>query len=93
MEWIERGGIQILDLSLKDIGYIKNRMKKYSNLPMDLADASLMCIAEREKIEQIISVDKDFSIYKTLKGKFLRNLFKGFYILLQFHEENRPSHE
>ncbi|EKO58640.1 toxin-antitoxin system, toxin component, PIN family [Leptospira kirschneri str. H2] len=35
-----------------------------------------MCIAEREKIEQIISVDKDFSIYKTLKGKFLRNLFK-----------------
>ncbi|EKO53018.1 PIN domain protein [Leptospira kirschneri str. 200803703] len=76
LEWIERGGIQILDLSLKDIGYIKNRMKKYSNLPMDLADASLMCIAEREKIEQIISIDKDFSFYKTLKGKFLRNLFK-----------------
>lgn len=65
LEWIERGGIQILDLSLKDIGYIKNRMKKYSNLLMDLADASLMCIAEREKIEQIISIDKDFSIYKT----------------------------
>ncbi|EMM99975.1 putative toxin-antitoxin system, toxin component, PIN family [Leptospira noguchii str. 1993005606] len=40
-------------------------MKKYSNLLMDLADVSLMCIAEREKIEQIISIDKDFSIYKT----------------------------
>ncbi|QHH33011.1 hypothetical protein GS515_13995 [Leptospira interrogans] len=39
------------------------------------------------------NIDKNFSIYKTLKGKFLRNLFKGFYILLQFHEENRPSHE
>ncbi|EMI67880.1 toxin-antitoxin system, toxin component, PIN family [Leptospira interrogans str. FPW1039] len=51
-------------------------MKKYSDLPMDLADASLMCIAERQGIERIISIDSDFSIYKTLKGKFLQNLLK-----------------
>ncbi|ENO73545.1 toxin-antitoxin system, toxin component, PIN family [Leptospira interrogans serovar Valbuzzi str. Valbuzzi] len=51
-------------------------MKKYSDLPMDLADASLMCIAERKGVERIISIDSDFSIYKTLKGKFLQNLLK-----------------
>ncbi|MBW0435468.1 PIN domain-containing protein [Leptospira yasudae] len=76
LEWIERGSIQILDISVEDLRYIKNRMKKYSDLPMDLADASLMCIAEREGIERIISIDSDFSIYKTLKGKFLQNLLK-----------------
>ncbi|WP_061243627.1 type II toxin-antitoxin system VapC family toxin [Leptospira interrogans] len=76
LEWIERGSIQILDIQLEDLRYIKTRMKKYSDLSMDLADASLMCIAERQGIERIISIDSDFSIYKTLKGKFLQNLLK-----------------
>ncbi|WP_001181761.1 type II toxin-antitoxin system VapC family toxin [Leptospira interrogans] len=76
LEWIERGNIQILDIQLEDLRYIKTRMKKYSDLSMDLADASLMCIAERQGIERIISIDSDFSIYKTLKGKFLQNLLK-----------------
>jgi predicted nucleic acid-binding protein len=75
LEWIERGSIQILDLNIEDLRYIKNRMRKYSDLPMDLADASLMCISERNGIERIISIDSDFTIYKTLKGKFLKNLF------------------
>ncbi|TGL88229.1 PIN domain-containing protein [Leptospira congkakensis] len=76
LEWIERGSIQVIDLSIEDLKYIKNRMRKYSDLPMDLADASLMCISEKQGIERIVSIDSDFSIYKTLKGKFLQNLFK-----------------
>ncbi|TGL23063.1 PIN domain-containing protein [Leptospira yanagawae] len=76
LEWIERGSLQIVDLNLEDLKYIKNRMKKYADLPMDLADASLMCISEKQGIERIISIDSDFSIYKNLKGKYLQNLFK-----------------
>ncbi|WCL50723.1 type II toxin-antitoxin system VapC family toxin [Leptospira sp. GIMC2001] len=76
LEWIERGSIQIVELRLEDLKYIKNRMRKYSDLPMDLADASLMCISERDGIDRIISIDSDFSIYKNLKGKVLQNLFK-----------------
>ncbi|GBF41507.1 MULTISPECIES: type II toxin-antitoxin system VapC family toxin [Leptospira] len=76
LEWIERGSIKIFDLNIEDLKYIKNRMRKYSDLPMDLADASLMCISEKMGIERIVSIDSDFSIYKNLKGKFLQNLFK-----------------
>ncbi len=76
LEWIERGSIEIVDLNVEDLKYIKNRMKKYSDLPMDLADASLMCISENHGIESIISIDSDFSIYKSMKGKALQNLFK-----------------
>lgn len=76
LEWIERGSIQIIDISIEDIRYIKNRMRKYSDLPMDLADASLMCISEKQGIEKIISIDSDFSIYKKLKGKYLQNILK-----------------
>ncbi|TGM52381.1 type II toxin-antitoxin system VapC family toxin [Leptospira vanthielii] len=77
LEWIERGSIQIIDLSIDDLKYIKNRMRKYSDLPMDLADASLMCISEKHGINKIISIDSDFSIYKTLSGKYLQNLLKA----------------
>ncbi|BDA80963.1 pilus biogenesis protein (plasmid) [Leptospira kobayashii] len=77
LEWIERGSINVQELNVADLKYIKQRMQKYSDLPMDLADASLMCVAEREGIQKIISIDSDFSIYKTLKGKFLNNLFNG----------------
>ncbi|MDF3820763.1 PIN domain-containing protein [Leptospira sp. 96542] len=76
LEWIERGSIKIIDLNIEDLKYIKNRMKKYSDLPMDLAVASLMCISEKLGIERIVSIDSDFSIYKNLKGKYLQNLFK-----------------
>jgi uncharacterized protein len=74
LEWIERGSMVIKDLSIEDLKYIKNRMRKYKDIPMDLADASLMCISEKHAIEKIISIDSDFSIYKTTKGKFLQNL-------------------
>ena len=67
LEWIERGSIQIVDISITDIRYIKNRMRKYSDLPMDLADASLMCISEKQGIEKIISIDSDFSIYNFMQ--------------------------
>lgn len=74
LEWIERGALSIADLSATDIEYIKKRISRYSDIPMDLADASLMCVAERDGIMNIVSIDSDFSIYRTQKGKFLRNL-------------------
>ncbi|MBP7284000.1 MAG: PIN domain-containing protein [Leptospiraceae bacterium] len=77
LEWISRGSISLKDISIQDIKYIKQRMLKYSNVPMDLADASLMCISEKERIKHIISVDSDLSIYRTLSGKYLTNLFKA----------------
>jgi len=76
LEWISRGSLTLKDISTQDIKYIKQRMLKYSNVPMDLADASLMCISEKERIKHIISVDSDFSIYRTLNGKYLTNLLK-----------------
>jgi predicted nucleic acid-binding protein len=76
LEWINRGSLQLKDISIHDIKYIKQRMLKYANVPMDLADASLMCISEKEHIKHIISIDSDFSIYRTLNGKYLINLLK-----------------
>lgn len=43
-------------------------MQQYSNLPMDLADASLVVLAEELKENCILTTDiRDFSIYRYLE--------------------------
>ena len=43
---------------------------------MDLADASLVWLANNIGITDIITIDRaDFAIYRTAKGKPFRNLF------------------
>ncbi len=48
-----------------DVPRIRELMKKYANRPMDLADAALLRVAEREGIRKIFTVDRrDFSVYR-----------------------------
>jgi predicted nucleic acid-binding protein len=62
---IERGAIALLPLGLSDIPRIRELMAKYADRPMDLADAALIHVAEREGIRKIFTVDKkDFAVYR-----------------------------
>jgi predicted nucleic acid-binding protein len=62
---VERGAIHLLPLHAADVPRIRELMRKYADRPMDMADAALLCIAEREGIRKIFTVDrKDFSVYR-----------------------------
>ena len=64
-EMIARGAVQILPLGLDDVPRIRELMSRYSNRPMDLADAALIAVAEREGVREFFTVDrKDFSVYR-----------------------------
>lgn len=76
LKWIEVGGLNIYDISQDEIHAIRAMMEKYSDIPMDLADASLMYIANRENIKNIVSIDSDFDIYRTIKKQNLNNLLR-----------------
>jgi len=40
-------------------------MRKYRDLPMDLADAALVRATERERISRIFTIDRrDFELYR-----------------------------
>jgi predicted nucleic acid-binding protein len=40
-------------------------IKKYADLPMDFADACLVCMSEQSKDSKIVTVDRsDFSVYR-----------------------------
>ncbi|MBL0708730.1 MAG: PIN domain-containing protein [Sulfurimonas sp.] len=76
LKWVELGGITLYEIDQNDISDIRVMMEKYLDIPMDLADASLIYIANKEKIKNIISIDSDFDIYRTLKKQNLNNLLR-----------------
>lgn len=76
MTWINRGAIQLEDIDSEGINRILELSKKYSDVPMDLADASLVAIAEKKKIKEIITIDSDYDIYRTIKKEMILNIFK-----------------
>jgi predicted nucleic acid-binding protein len=47
---------------------IRNLMEKYRDLPMDLADASLVALAETRELRRIFTLDTDFRVYQ-INGK------------------------
>lgn len=71
-EMIESGAVQILLLGIDDIPRMRELMRKYRDLPMDLADAGLVRVAERERLRRIFTLDRrDFQVYRLSRlGRF-----------------------
>ena len=62
--------VEIVPASIESLKKAKNLMKKYADLPMDYADASIVCLATETGIRNVVTFDeKDFTIYKLLKKK------------------------
>lgn len=62
---IESGAVRLADLDARDVPRMRWLMEKYRDLPMDLADAALVRVAERDGIRAIFTVDRsDFSTYR-----------------------------
>jgi len=65
LEMIERGALQILDVTEDDLPSIRALLRKYADLPMDFADATLVHTALRERLRDIFTLDRrDFSVYR-----------------------------
>jgi len=69
---VERMTLDLIDIEIDDLTRMRELMEKYRDLPMDLADAALVCVAEREKIRRIFTLDRrDFTIYRPMGvGRF-----------------------
>lgn len=64
-EFIVRGGVTIHPLENDAHLRCKELMGKYYDLPMDLADATLVALAEKTGLSKIFTFDhKDFSVYR-----------------------------
>ena len=77
LRWVERGGLEIYPLEQHHLESIIRMMDTYTDIPMDLADATLMYVAHREHLDTILSIDSDFDVYRTLKKGSLRNVLRA----------------
>lgn len=75
LSWIKIGGVQLIDIDMNRISRIIKLSKKYSDVPMDLADASLVVIAEELNIKEIITIDSDYYIYRIIDKEMITNVF------------------
>ena len=71
-EMIQSEAVQILLLGIDDIPRMRELMRKYRDLAMDLGDAGLVRVPERERLRRIFTLDRrDFQIYRPSRiGRF-----------------------
>jgi predicted nucleic acid-binding protein len=56
--------VQVLDLDQAGVKRANELMAKYQGLPMDLADATLVALAERLRQRSVFTLDSHFRIYR-----------------------------
>jgi len=70
---LQQGDVEIAVQSSDDYGRMRVLMQKYQDLPMDLADASLVRLAEERRVRDIFTLDeRDFQIYRILGRQSFR---------------------
>jgi len=76
LEWIYRGGIEVFRIEISEIQRVIELTRKYNDIPMDLADATLIVAAETLGLKEIASIDNDFYIYRTINKEMIRNILE-----------------
>lgn len=67
----------VSDLGPDGTSRILAALERFADFPMDYADASLIVLADIERVFSVATVDLDeFSAYRTASGKTLKNTFK-----------------
>lgn len=71
-EMVEAETLSLLPLDHRDTPRMRELMQKYRSLPMNLADAALVRVAERERLRRIFTLDRrDFQVYRPSRlGRF-----------------------
>ena len=72
IDFVLKAVVEIIPSSVESLKKAKNLIKKYSDLPMDYANATLVCLAMDTGIRDIITFDeKDFNIYRVKQQPFV----------------------
>ncbi len=62
---LDRQLILVVELRREDVPRLRALIRKYRDLPMDLADATLVRVAERDAVRQVFTLDRrDFQVYR-----------------------------
>ena len=72
IDFVLKSVVEIIPSSVESLKKVKNLIKKYSDLPMDFADATIVNLAMDTGIHKVITFDqKDFNIYRLKNQPFV----------------------
>ncbi|WP_055074718.1 type II toxin-antitoxin system VapC family toxin [Pseudanabaena sp. 'Roaring Creek'] len=72
---VANGTFPVFDFQRQHLSRMVELMRRYANLPMDLADASLVVLAEHLDHGRILTCDRrDFNIYRWNNNNLFENL-------------------
>ena len=63
---LRRGDLRLAETAASTVDRMERLMSRYRDVPMDLADASLVAVAEERRVTQVFTLDRDFRIYRLL---------------------------
>jgi predicted nucleic acid-binding protein len=73
--WVVNRGVTLAEITQDDMPRVIELSGKYADLPMDFADATLVIAAEKTGIREIVSLDKDFDVYRLPGREHFANIF------------------
>jgi predicted nucleic acid-binding protein len=78
LEWIQLGGLQLIEIPPAALQTISSWMMRTKDLPMDLADATLLWAAHQSGLHRIATLDRrDFGVYRLPGGQGLENVLEA----------------
>ncbi len=63
---LRRGDLRVAEIRASTVDRMERLMSKYRDLPMHLADASLVAVAEERGLTRVFTLDRDFRVYRAL---------------------------
>ena len=70
LDFVLEGAITLVPSSPSSLLEVKRLIKKYDDLPMDFADATLVCLAQDLSVRDVVTLDKrGFGVYRMKGGK------------------------
>ncbi len=74
-KFVRSGAIMLASIEHPELPHLHDMMSRYSDLPMDFADATLVHLAKRESLHTVFTVDhRDFGTYQIEGRRRLRVL-------------------
>ncbi len=66
----EKGAVKLVEMAELEFLLMLDYMDRYRSIGAQLADAAVVHIADREKVDAVFTLDvRDFSVYRTAKGQ------------------------
>jgi hypothetical protein len=75
LSWLEKGVLSLPFCLQDEIQSLNTLLKKYSDVPMSLADGCLVRLAENYPQSQVLTLDSDFRVYRKNGNQLISLIF------------------